>query len=56
MTKKELQRVLRVLGKIKNPDDDVRLAIIDVKKNIDSYEACKGQIKDQYEYESRQDW
>lgn len=48
MTKTDLKRVLRILEKIKNPDDEVRLSIAAVKKNIEVYDACKGQIERQY--------
>ena len=50
MTKKELLKLKMVLAKIKNPDDDVRLCQAYVDKQIAVYEACKGQIKDNYEY------
>ncbi len=52
MTKKDLKRVQRILEKITNPDDEVRLALATVKKNIEVYEACRGQLKNNYDYPS----
>jgi hypothetical protein len=53
MTKKELDTVLKVLEKIKNPDSYVLEAVYIIKKNIERYNKMRGQLRDQwngYEY------
>ena len=52
MTKKELETILKVLGKIKEPDARVLEAIFIVNKNIENYNARKGQLRDSYETDS----
>ena len=51
MTRKELETVLKVLGKIKNPDSHVLEAIFIVNKQIEMYNGRKGQLIEQYEYD-----
>lgn len=52
MTKRELQFIGDLLYKIKDPDEQVAKAISYVNKDLAQYEARKGQLKDQYEYDS----
>lgn len=51
MTIKELQYIKKVLEHIKDPDDHVRKAMAFIEKNLASYAACRGQLRDQYETE-----
>lgn len=52
MTRKELEDVLKVLGRIKEPDSHVLKAIFIINKNIEEFNARKGQLKEQYEIDS----
>lgn len=54
MTKKDTQYVLKVLERIKNPDEHILKAIAFVKRDLANFEAMRGQLRDQYE--SNQDW
>lgn len=56
MTKKELLYVSKVLNRIKPLDEHIMKAIKYIEKDLASYEAMRGQLKDQYEYDSRGDW
>ncbi len=49
MTRVELEKVLLVLAKIKEPDSRVLEAIFIVNKNIEMFNSKKGQMKDNYE-------
>lgn len=51
MTKKELEDVIKVLNRIKNPDANVLKAIAIVNKNIEEYKGRKDQLKNSYEVE-----
>lgn len=51
MTKNELQFVMKVLDKIKDPDEYVKKARAYVHKDIAVYEARRGQMKEQYDYD-----
>lgn len=50
MTKKEVNKILNILSRIKDPDAHVTEAILICKKLIANYDARKGQIKEGYEY------
>ena len=52
MTRIELNHLLKVLSKIKNPDAQVEKAIALVNKDIANYNSRKGQFKDLYDYDS----
>jgi hypothetical protein len=52
MTRKELEHIQTVLNKIKNPDGNVIKALAYVEKNLRIFDACKGQIKDNYEIDT----
>lgn len=52
MTKKELQLVLKILERIKEPDGHVQEAIHSVKKNIAVFESKRGQLRDMYEFDN----
>lgn len=52
MTKKECKLILKVLEHIKNPDTYVKEAILNIKRDIERYDRMKGQLLDQYEYET----
>ncbi len=56
MTRKEAEVVLKVLQRIKQQDDHVLLAVIIVKKQLKQFDDRRGQLRDQYDYDSRQDW
>lgn len=49
MTRVELEKVLLVLAKIKEPDARVLEAICIVNKNIEMFNSKRGQMKDNYE-------
>ena len=51
MTRRELETVLKVLGRIKEPDAHVLEAIFIVNKQIEMYNGRKGQLREQYEVE-----
>lgn len=51
MTKQELRYVAELLKRIKGPDEHVQKAIAYVNKDLASYEARKGQMKNQYDYD-----
>lgn len=53
MTRKELEDVLKVLGRIKEPDEFIARAISYINKDLAHYNARKGQLKEQYEYDNR---
>lgn len=53
MTRKELEHIKKVLEHITNPDGNVIKAIAYIEKNIKIYDSCKGQIKENYDYDSR---
>ncbi len=52
MTRRELDYVLKILEHIKDPDVHVQKAIAFVKKDIATYDARRGQLRDQYEENS----
>jgi len=49
MTRKELETVLKVLGRIKDPDSRVLEAVFIINKNIEIYNSRAGQLKESYE-------
>jgi len=51
MTKKETQYVKKVLEHIKNSDEHVAKAISYLNRDLAQYDARRGQLKDQYEYD-----
>ena len=51
MTRKELNTVLKVLEKIKNPDSYVMESIHITKKNLAMYDSRKGRLREQVEYD-----
>jgi hypothetical protein len=51
MTRKELNIVLKVLEKIKNPDTYVTEAIYNVKKDLMRYDRRQGQLREMNEYD-----
>jgi hypothetical protein len=53
MTKEETKNVLKVLERIKDPDANVAAAIAIVNKQLAYFNKQKGQLKQQYEYDSR---
>lgn len=52
MTRVELDYVLKILNHIKDPDEHVEKAKAFINKDIASYEARRGQLKDQYEVDT----
>lgn len=50
VTRKELEHVKKVLQHITNPDGNVIKAVAYIDKNIQIYESCKGQLRDNYDY------
>lgn len=54
MTIKELQYLLKILNRIKNPDEYIAKAVTFIEKDLDNYKTRKGQLKDQYE--THTDW
>jgi len=55
MTKQETEYVHKVLTRIKDPDEHVAKALAFVHKDLANFDARRGQLKDQYEYD-RGDW
>lgn len=53
MTNKELLYVALVLSKITNPDERIKRAQALVDKDLATYAARKGQLMDQYEYDTK---
>lgn len=51
MTIKELQFIDKILNRIKYPDEQVNKAKSFINKDLASYAARKGQLREQYEYE-----
>ncbi len=51
MTRKELQTVLKVLEKIKNPDSWVQECIHTIKRDIERYNKRRGQLREMNDYE-----
>lgn len=52
MTIKELRHVDEVLSRIKNPDEQVEKAKAFINKDLATYAARKGQLKEMYSYEN----
>lgn len=53
MTKKELKIVRSVLERVKPLDGHVSQALALIAKDIAAYDARKGQLLDQYDYDDR---
>jgi len=51
MTKKDLELILKVLDKIKNPDTYVIECQHIIKRNIEIYNQRKGQLREMHDYE-----
>lgn len=51
MKKSELEYLLKILERIKNGDEHVEKAKAYVKKDIAIYDARRGQMKDNYDYD-----
>lgn len=49
MTIKELEYIMKVLDRIKDPDEHILKAKAYVEKDLAIYAARKGQLRDQYE-------
>lgn len=49
MTVKELQYVMKILERIKDPDEHIEKAKAYIDKDLKVYAARRGQLKDQYE-------
>jgi len=49
MNKRELQHVALILSRIKDPDGKVKRALALVRKDIASYDARKGQLRESYD-------
>lgn len=49
MTKRELEYVLKLLGRIKDTDPHVAKAVAYLKKDLAQYEARRGQLREQYD-------
>lgn len=56
MTAKDLQHILKILTRVKPQDGHVLQAIASVEKKLAEYDARRGQLADQYEYDNRLDW
>lgn len=56
MTRKELEDVLKVLGRIKQRDPHVLKAVFIINKNIQEFNARKGQLKEQYDVDDVGPW
>jgi hypothetical protein len=56
MTKKEAEYIKKVLERIKEPDQHIQLAITYVDKTLRQFDACVGQLKNQYDYDMRGSW
>jgi len=52
MTKQQLIYVREIINKIKEPDEHVAKAIAYINKDLAEYAARRGQLKDQYDYDS----
>lgn len=49
MTRRELEYVLKVLSRIKDPDAHVFKAVVFVQKDLATYDARRGQLRDTYD-------
>jgi hypothetical protein len=52
MTKLEVHQIREVLLKIKEPDGKVHFAIQICNKQLAYYDSMKGQLREQYDFES----
>jgi hypothetical protein len=49
MTRKELEFILKILDRIKDPDNRIAEAIAYINKDLAIYDSRRGQLRDQYE-------
>jgi len=52
MTRRDLQYLLKLLEKVKPRDEHVEKAIAIVDRDLANYNARKGQMKDNYDYDN----
>jgi hypothetical protein len=50
MNRKELEYVKKILEHIKDSDQHIAKALAYVNKDLAQYDACKGQLREMYEY------
>lgn len=53
MTRKELEYIVKILNRIKDPDEHIAKALSYLNKDIANYNARRGQLKEQYESDLR---
>jgi hypothetical protein len=51
MTRKEVNHLIKVLERIKDPDVHIHHALVICNKQLALYDKTKGQLKEQYETE-----
>ena len=56
MTREELNYVAKILMRIKDPDEHVAKAIAYINKDLAQYNARRGQLKDNYDYDRYRPW
>lgn len=56
MTKIELEYVRKILSLIKDPDQHIAKALAYVDKDLAQFDARRGQLREQYEYDNPPQW